>query len=153
MCRIWGAPRNTVKQRISRDEDSGIGDTMEKIVSVENSLHIPMRHTTLHLHACSVPLHISYRATRPRKEQYSPLEGLNQPVCLALNLKNLYCFIRRACRQSAAIVIQTGIVLNQEHQSVPRNPTHKTPHNIHRIRRRDRNYCHVRSYHHVPNWR
>lgn len=112
MCRISGAPRDAAKQRISWDKDSDIEEMMGNIVSMENGFHIPMRHTTLHPHVCSVPLHISYRAIGPRNEQHSPLEGLNQPVCLALNLKDLYCFIGRACRQSAAIVIQTGIVLN-----------------------------------------
>lgn len=51
-------------------------------------------------------------------------------MCLTLNLKYLYRFIRGACRQSAAVVIQTGIVLNPRAKECQYSYPHLIPHTV-----------------------
>lgn len=42
---------------------------------------------------------------------YSPFQCLNKFMRLAFDLEYLYCLVGGACRQSAAVIIKTGIVL------------------------------------------
>lgn len=87
--------------------------------------HVPMRRTTQRLRALtrSVSALASINELRTFN---SPLEGLNQSMCVALNLEYLYCFVRRASRQSPAIVVQAGIVLETEDALVARG--HRVAH-------------------------
>lgn len=70
----------------------------------------PMRHTKPRLHVCveRISTHIWHiRASTT----ISPLQGLNYPVCIALDFEDLNGFVGGTGRESSAIIVQSGIVL------------------------------------------
>src|SRR5699024_2248110 len=65
------------------------------------------------------------------RDWHPPFEGLNESICLTLDFKDLYCLVRRACRQPAAVIVQSGVVLNSRKASV--GPRTRTSCSIHRV--------------------